>query len=266
MNRDFMRVTALAALILACVNGHLLAQGKPPAPIPPPVTVPLPVAVQDDKANWDYRIFQVRYADLDALVSVFRIFRADIVPEERLRVLSVRAPKEILPAIEDAIKRLDVPPAPLKQVELTVYVMKATDAPTAVALPPVLQPVVNQLRNVFSYKGYELSDTLVVRGADGRMSTTSGILPGLNRFSERGTTYSFATRFRVQPADPKPRVVLLEDMLFSIDVEVDANRNRRSFQISNNVDVPFGQQVVVGKTNAGDATAIILVITSKLIE
>ena len=257
----FKSVVVLAGLGFTLSGLTVTAQAPAPKP---PIFPPTPIS--EDKTSWENRIFQVKHADMDALISVFRLFRGEFIAEPRLGVLSVRAPKEILPAIEDAIKRLDVPSAPLKQAELTIYVIKATEQPSPATIPAILQPVVNQLRGLFSYRGFELNDTLVVRGTDGRSSTTSGLLPGLNRFSERGTSYTFAARFLIRPTDPKPRVLYLEQMTFGIDVEVDTMRNSRRFQISNDVDVPFGQQVVVGKTNAGDATALILVMTARLIE
>src|SRR5215813_8374677 len=133
-----------------------------------------------EQRDWETKLFQIKYIDPGELRGALSMFRSNIsYSGGALRVLSVRAPKEIMPAIEDAIKRLDVP-MPRKDAELTIYILLASDQVSAAPMLPSLQPVVNQLKNVFSYKGYQLVDTLVARGRDtsSPISTSlSGILP-----------------------------------------------------------------------------------------
>src|SRR5436853_499746 len=95
--------------------------------------------------DWETKIFPIKYVDPSELQTALSLFRSDIkYSGGQLRVLSVRAPKEIMPAIEDAIKRLDVP-MPRHDAELTIYVLVASDQlDSSAAIPSALNPVVNQ--------------------------------------------------------------------------------------------------------------------------
>jgi hypothetical protein len=108
----------------------------------------------------DTRIFDVKYADVNQLAQALSVFNVQMFPSPQLHVLSVRAPKDIMPAIADAVKRLDVPPpppAPTKNVELIIYVVNATDQPDNAPLPAPLKPVVAQLRTCFRTKAFRSS-------------------------------------------------------------------------------------------------------------
>src|SRR5689334_8695894 len=117
-----------------------------------------------DEKDWDAKIFELKYANASVLQNALGIFNVE-VKSPGARLLAVRAPKQIMPAIEDVIKRFDVAPSGFKDAELTIYVLLADDqAGAARPLPAALQPVVTQLRNVLTYKGYQLVDTLIARG------------------------------------------------------------------------------------------------------
>jgi hypothetical protein len=223
----------------------------------------------------DTRIFDVKYADVNQLAQALSVFNVQMFPSPQLHVLSVRAPKDIMPAIADAVKRLDVPPpppAPTKNVELIIYVVNATDQPDNAPLPAPLQPVVAQLRNVLSYKGFQVVDTQVVRGINGRETQTSGHMPSAPKPAAIGaetpppSTYNFRSIFRVRGTDKEP-TVFLEGMRFGVRVP---NWNNGGWQfydvgINSDVEIPRGQQVVVGKTTIGER-ALILVMSAKVLD
>src|SRR2546426_12471347 len=123
MNRRHKTVVSvvLCSLIMLSVCAGLHAQANPPRAVflntqATAAQPPLP----DPEQDWETKIFDVKYADLNALTGVLMMFRARISPSPALRVISVTAPKEILPAIEDAIQRFDVPTPPKKSIELTI--------------------------------------------------------------------------------------------------------------------------------------------------
>ena len=141
------------------------------------------------------RIFEIKYAQPYALRQALSMFRAQMNPDPTSRFLSIRAPKEIISAIEDAIKRLDVQSPPGRNAELTAYVLLASDQAAVVnALPASLEPVAAQLRNVLAYKNFQLLDTLIARGSDGRDVQLRGVLElaGVTM----PTTYSMQGKFR----------------------------------------------------------------------
>jgi len=215
-----------------------------------------------EQRDWETKLFQIRFVDPNELRSALSMFRSNIsYSGGGLRVLSVRAPKEIMPAIEDAIKRLDVP-MPRKDAELTIYVLLASDQASAAPMPANLQPVVNQLKNVFSYKGYQLVDTLIARGRESNGTSLRGTLPIEHASFPGNATYQFRGTFRILNPDGKEPVLRLENMLFQLGVPTDAAGHTTSLQIETDVEIPRGQQVVVGKATYNDR-AFILVMNAK---
>ena len=222
-----------------------------------------------DQQNWESRIFPLKYIDANDLRTALSMFRAEIGPRSNLGVVSVRAPKEIMPAIADAIKQLDVA-VDRKNVELTVYVLSAgPDQDVSRPIPQSLEAVVNQLKNVFSYKGFELLDTIVIRGSDGQATQTQGALPLLPDALAQ-SFYTFRTQLSVRISDGKDPSVRLNEMRFNVRVPIRQALTGPSFSytdasIDTDLEVPRGQQVVVGKTTVGDR-AMILVINAKVVD
>jgi hypothetical protein len=209
-----------------------------------------------EQRDWETKIFQIRYVDPDELRRALSMFRSNIsYSGAGLRVLSVRAPKEIMPAIDDAIKRLDVP-SPRRDAELTIFVLLASDQEAAGAVPAVLQPVVNQLKGILTYKGYHLLDTLLTRashsrGTPARLTGTLTINPNLT------PSYSFGAIFQIDNPDGKVPILRLNQMQFDLNAP-----NVAPVRIAGDVEIPQGQQIVVGKATMGER-ALILVMTSK---
>jgi hypothetical protein len=212
-----------------------------------------------EQRDWETRIFPVKYVDLIQLNTALSMFRAKTMASPDLRVISVRAPKEIMPAIEDAIKRLDVP-QPRSEAELTIYVVVGSDQPELPsAIPSNLNAVVNQLRGVLAYKGYRLLDTLITRGTGypwGAFSGGETTLSGALVISETvKPSYNFSTRFQIEN-DGKSPLLRLNNMRFQLQ------GSGLSAGVSGTVDIPRGQQVVVGKATLGEK-ALILVMSAK---
>ena len=215
-----------------------------------------------EQRDWETKLFQIKYVDPGELRAALSMFRSSIsYSGGGLRVLSVRAPKEIMPAIEDAIKRLDVP-MPRKDAELTIYVLLASDQPSAAPLPASLQPVVNQLKNVLSYKGYQLVDTLIARGRETNMTYLAGTLPIEHASFPGNATYQFRGTFRILNPDGKDTVLRLEKMGFQLDVPIDPQGHTTNLRIDTDVEIPRGQQIVVGKATYNER-AFILVMNAK---
>jgi len=277
MTRHFRTALCLALCLQVAlvVSGTLYAQPNSQTPAPqgaPPQVIATPPA---GGGPFETRIFDIKFTDVSLLARVLSVFGAQINPSPELHVLSVRAPKEIMPAIADAIQRLDVPPPPpppTKSVELTIYVINAADQPDGAPLPAPLQPVINQLRTVLSYKGFQVVDTQVIRGMNGRQVQSSGHMPFVPKPLSVGTDtpppsiYQFNTTFRVRGTDKEP-VVFLEGMKFGVQVPNFQSGGWQYYNvgINSDVEIPRGQQVVVGKTTIGER-ALILVMSAKVLD
>jgi hypothetical protein len=211
----------------------------------------------EEERQWETKIFQVKYVDPDELRRALSMFRGNVAYSGgALRVLSVRAPKEIMPAIEDAIKRLDVP-APRKDAELTIFVVLASDqVDPSSPLPASLQPVVAQLRKVLAYKEYRLLDTLITR-ASSRSNNPVQLSGSLALSPSSSPPYSFTSFFQIENPDGKVPILKLSRMAFEL-----TGGGSNSGRISGDVEIPDGQQVIVGKATMSDK-AIILVMTAR---
>lgn len=249
-----LRRTLSIALLVGGMSASLAAQNVQP---PPPFVGPFPGQQLEEEKNWVTRIFPIKYADPDQLRAVLSMFRASSTANQSLRVLSIRAPKEIMPAIEDAIKMLDVP-SPRKDAELTVYVLMASDQPDG-AVPANLQSVVTELRKVLAYKGFMLLDTLIARGGEGRDVTLQGVLPLLGASAR--SSYSLHAQLRSDSPDGKTGVLRVRQMRFTLFLQNPGNPDTQVV-INTDVEIPQGQQVVVGKATFIDK-AFILVMTAK---
>src|SRR5437867_10159435 len=77
-----------------------------------------------EKQEQVQKIFEIKHADIDQLADVLRLF-ASIKANRQLRVIAVTASRDVVAAVEDAIRRFDVPPPATKNIELTVYLLMA---------------------------------------------------------------------------------------------------------------------------------------------
>jgi Bacterial type II/III secretion system short domain len=208
------------------------------------------------------RVFQVKYADVRALRNVLNVFGYGITADTELHVLAVSAPSDVMSAIEDAIKRLDVPTAAPKDIDLVVYLVVASEQAVAGdGLPPELQPVVRQLKGVFSFRSYRVLDTLALRTRPGNKANAEGII----NTGDAQTLYHFSVRPTAVTEDPQGRVIRLDDL--ALGLRVPTRSGLQDAGINTEITVREGQKVVVGKSNMGaPGQALILVVTAKVAE
>jgi hypothetical protein len=218
------------------------------------------------------KVFAIK-GDVNAIAQTLRIFPVDVRPNRELQVIGVSAPAALIPTIEETIRRLDVPPEAPKNVELTVYLLLATDNGVG-SVPPELEGVAKQLKTTFAFKGLHTIDTLVVRSRDKQ----SADVKGLAKFDPdipNPSTYSFAYRAASILPDEKGRSIRLDGLRFGARVVVKQQSEASSSVVgynaidagfSTDIDVREGQKVVVGKAAVGGTnTALILVITAKIL-
>jgi hypothetical protein len=228
-----------------------------------------------EQRDWETRLFRIQHADARQMQQALSLFRASIAAEPGMGVLSIRAPKEIMPAIADAIKTLDVPrPAlPTRTADLTIHLLEATNQLSPAGVPPasagpvpaVLQPVVEQLKAVLQYKNYNVVTAILARGSDGRETASSGFL-NLGGPPGELSQYGFQARFGIETSEQgKQRVLRLQNMEFWLKVYTGPAAGWQNLRIATNVDIPVNQQVVVGKTTLADR-AFILVMSAKFLD
>lgn len=215
------------------------------------------VAPQGEGQPRQQRVFMLKYADARSISSVLEIFGYGIKANPDLHVVAVSAPPDAMAAVEDAIKRLDVPAAAPKDIDLVVYLMMASPQPSADGgLPPDLQPIADEVKKIFAYKSFRLLDSILLRTQPGNRATASGTIPT----GDPETKY----HFEVQPAsvteDPEGRLVRLNNLNLSM------SGGNNQAEIRTEITVREGQRVVVGKSNMGTGGSLILVVTAKVTE
>lgn len=222
--------------------------------------------VSKERPQDDQRVFVIKHADVEVIARTLQIFGVRIQPNRDLRVIGVSAPPALMPAIEDAIRRFDVPSPPPKNVELTAYLMIASDREAdAGPLPTELDPVVKQLKANFVLKAFRLLDTLVVRSRDRTGGKVTGVARA-NPQDRQPLEYDFAYESAtVQPGEP-PRSIRLDGLKLYGKIAVEGySPGFAGFSAA--IDVREGQKVVVGKTAAGETnSALIVVISAKVLD
>jgi len=213
------------------------------------------------------KVIQLKYADPYHVADLLSLFGASLKSDRQAKVLTVVGPASAVAAVEEAIKKLDVPPPPVKDIDLTAYFVVATrQAMQAADLPAELDEVVAQLKRVLNYKSFQLLNTAFLRTRDGERANVSGV----------ATVGAEAVHFRLgfRSADitleGKVRTVRISDLGFDADHPTSAAapaEKTTSAGIHTNIDIAEGQKVVVGRTTLDFAdNALILVLTAKVID
>jgi len=182
-----------------------------------------------------------------------------------------------MPAIEEAVKKIDVPPEPAKNVELTVYMLIGSETGTGTPLPADLQSAAAQIKSLSAYKTLRLLDTVVARTRTQPESWRgrSIFVPGVVTLPDPAAK-SLPTQLEVGAVnlvpDAKGQLVRINSLNFRMSIPTgtvnkDGNPNYNNTGIDTSVDVREGQKVVIGKSSmAGTDKALILVLTAKVLD
>jgi len=239
----------------------LAAQEPKPSAAPAPLPEPNKPRVQ--------KVFILKYADPNKVASLLGVLSAGVTANGDLHALAVTSAPEVMPAIEDAIKQLDVPGAGPQDIELTVYYLigGGGDSTPGGPVPKDLDGVVTQLRNSFAFKTYHLLDALTLRTRSGQSAETNsnagpvaqGLPPAMNQFRIQSATLT---------ADGK--TVRLDRMKAGIRMPVaygigPSQYSYNDLGLNADVDVKEGQKVVVGRLSVNNDQALFLVLTAHVV-
>jgi hypothetical protein len=219
------------------------------------------------------RVFQLKYADprsLSVLLSQYGLVKSD----QTLKAVTITTrDNTALLEVEQIIKRFDVPPPPpppVQNIDVTIYLMSALGTPSSGAVPPELEPVVKQLKNTFSYKGYQLIDTEVMRVRAGQGGEVSGVVNGAPAVEGNKTISQVKFRSASVSTDEKGRAIRIDGLKVGLRIPVISGQKQFQYidtGINTDVDIREGQKVVVGKANMdGSDRASIVILTAKVVE
>ena len=238
----------------------------------------LPLAAQDEKKTEPaakpapnvQKLFMLKYADPENLAHLLLVFHAGIVPNRDMRALAVDGTPESVAAIEDAIKRLDVPAAAPTNVDMTVYLVVGNEGESpagSAALPKDLDSVVTQLKNAFAFKTYSLLDVLTLRTRTGQQASTTSS-GGAVQFPGAGSQ-PVLTSFKIRSASigSDSSTVRIDGLASDSRMPVanGTGSTMVNLGISTDIDIKEGQKVVVGRLGISKDQALFLVMTVKIV-
>jgi hypothetical protein len=206
------------------------------------------------------KIIPLKYASPSAVYRVVSAFQpSNVQYDDSLHVIAVRGTPDMVAAVEEAVKKLDVLPS---DFELTVYLISSSPQ-TGDQLPEALASTAKQLHGVFAYKGYQLLESFVLRGRDGQGGSADGTI--------RNSTYSFRYN-RATVMEASPKIVGLQNLSLQIriptgGVDEKGRPASKTTGLSTDIDIRDGQKVVVGKSDVNNGESpLILVVTAKVVE
>ena len=207
------------------------------------------------------KLIQLKYVDANKVNGLLRSYATgvSIQSDDTLHTLALRGNPETVAAVEEAVKKLDVPPI---DFELTVYLVSSSPQ-IGDQLPEALAPTAKQLHGVFAYKGYQLLESFMLRGRDGQGASSEGTI--------KNSTYTFRYS-RAMVMDGAPKMVNLQNLNLQIRMPSGARNDKgqaeyKTTGLSSDIDIREGQKVVVGKSDVNNGESpLILVVTVKVVE
>lgn len=258
-----LRRTLGALFVAAAVAGSppLTAQQTEPLVVPAPAT---------DENNVT-QIFRVAYADVKDVAEVISLFGGIVRPNPDLRVIAWTGPTTQLPAVEAAIRSLDVAPVPEPNVELKIYFLMASkDSPETTSVPRALDDVARQLEAVFGYTSVRLVEVTAMRVRNGSHGKINGILPQ-RLADDREARYSFKFDRLFVTEDASGRSIRLDGLNAGVQAPhtfvEDGKPVTRYMEtgIVTDIDIREGQKAVIGKTSIeGGAETVFVVVTGTI--
>jgi hypothetical protein len=222
------------------------------------------------------RVFDVKHRDPDDIARVLKplgsgVRGTSIAESGEFRTITVRDFPENIAAMEEALRRLDVPRPPRPDVELSVRVLIAT--PTGPGqYPRELEPVVKQLHATLNYKSYYQINTITQRVKAGGGSKGKGVtvinppVSGAEESSTMNYSYGFEDVSIAQPPagatgkDATTPKVQVRRLFYWT-----GGKALGEADINTGLTLREGEKVVVGTASLKDR-AMILVLSARIVK
>ena len=212
-------------------------------------------------------LLPIKYADVMDVAKVLDGFMQQIGgsvrPNQNLKVIAVSGPTTFVEACKAAVRRLDVPPAPVPNLNLTFYLLSASKNPSnSGAIPADLDPAVNQMKTLASLQGFRLVGISTIRVQEGKGAQVTGNIPALAANMEQiPYTLSFDSADRI--GSHEEGRIRLRHLSLKATVSLRDQHNASISTCGLNTDVEFGdkQVAVIGTTDIrGTSDALLLVV------
>jgi hypothetical protein len=236
-------------------------------------------APAQDVKKFAVKLFEIKYRSPNSLRDAVQalgsgIGNATIYSNENLKTLTVRDFPENIAAIEEALKRLDVPDKSPVSLEFQLHLIAASMTPSDKgAMPKILEPVVEQLKSTLKFTNYRYVTSALNRLSDRGNVDSSGITGSLFPppsgvvSLEAPTTYAYnLQRVSLTQDATGKESIQIEKFKFhvSVPIKVGQAAQYRDVGIVTPLSLREGEMAVVGTANiSGSDEAIIVVISVK---
>jgi len=260
-----LRTSRFSGLLLALLAG-LLAGPDPAfgAPQEPEQGEPPRQEQESPRFEQIAEIYEVQHAPVEQLSSLIRIFTVVANANPELGVIGLRGQKADVLAALAALRRLDVPAAPTRAVEVTLYVLLGSKQANGQGVPSHLEAVTEQLKGSLGYESFELLDAVVARTRD------QGRLENEGMFSSDKLPMPVAYSFSVGPVailtQEDKTVVRLNKLRFAFTPILDGQAAPQGTRLGTDVEVAAGQKVVVGKATADSLDRGVILVLEVAVE
>jgi hypothetical protein len=236
-------------------------------------------APAQDVKKFAVKLFEIKYRSPSSLRDAVQalgsgIGNATIYANENLKTLTVRDFPENIAAIEEALKRLDVPDKSPVSLEFQLHLIAASMTQSEKgAMPKILEPVVEQLKSTLKFTNYRYVTSALNRLSDRGSVESSGItgslfpqLSGVVSLETPSTyTYNLQRVSLTQDATGKESIQIERFKFYvSVPIKVGQAAQYRDVGIVTPLSLREGEMAVVGTANiSGSDEAIIVVISVK---
>jgi hypothetical protein len=180
---------------------------------------------------------------------------------------------ETVALLEGMIRQLDKAPAPRpehkdRNIEITAYMILGS-AEKQTELPSELSGVVKQLKQVFPFAGYQLIETMLVRGLEGRSGDASGVMPVAGADLAAKPMYQFRYDRCEIVGEGADRRIHLRNIRFGgrVPIPNEKGYNYLDTGVNTSVEIKEGQKVVIGKASLGPGKeSLFLVLSARVVE
>ena len=236
-----------------------------------------------DLKKFSVKLFEIKYRSPSNLEQVLRVMGSGapgsiVSANQNLSTLTVRDFPENIAAIEEALKRLDVPekPNPPVSLEFQLHLIAASMTTSEKSpLPKNLEPVIEQLKSTLKFSNYHYISSALNRVSAGGKVESSGVTgslfpapPGLPNSPENPSFYQYSLS-RVLPTQDAAgkEIILIDQFKFGVSVPIRIGQNQwqyRDVGLTTPLTLREGEMAVVGTANiSGSDEAIIVVISVK---
>jgi len=235
---------------------------------------------QDDK-KFAVKLFEIKYRNPDSLANALYALGSGakgsmMQANSNLGTLTVRDFPENIAAIEEALKRLDLPDKSPVSLEFQLHLIAASMTPSEKAtLPKNLEPVVEQIKSTLKFTNYRYVSSALNRVSDRGKIDSSGVTgslfptpAGVTNTPENPSFYRYGlSRVSLTQDAAGKESVQIETFNFSVSVPVKIGADPRSTQyrdigIITPLSLREGEMAVVGTANIGGSDEAIIVVIS----